>query len=118
MEQSVGISIIEVLKQISAVLPILVGSICTLDELLISIFKIENRTVKQVLAWVISAVICIGMVLTSQLSFGTNSIWLDMLLSLIPALLAGMVANSLSDLTAIQKLLELLMTILGLKKKV
>ena len=94
------VSVIDLIKQMTYVIPSIIAATCTITAAIHGIFKIEKPWVNHLISWVISILCALGFVALNGLTFGLGG-W-DYAIGAVCGLITGAAANGVYDWEAIQ----------------
>jgi len=110
------VNVIDLIKQMSYVIPSIIAATCTLTAMVKGIFKIETAWVAHLVSWLLSILTAEGFVALNGLTFGLGG-W-DYLVGGVCGLIVGASANGVYDWEKIKTFFDAITNMFGKKQKV
>lgn len=98
-------TIIELLKQLAVVIPIILVATQTITAAIHGAFHIMNDNVNHAISWVVAVLCALGFVAFNGLDFGLPTVW-NYVLGGIAGLITGGAANGWYDWPAVKRIFD------------
>ena len=108
------VNVIDVIKQMSYVIPSIIAATCTLTAMIKGIFKIETQWVAHLVSWLVAVLCAEGFVGLNGLTFGLGG-W-DYLVGGVCGVIVGASANGVYDWEKIKAFFDAITALFGVKK--
>ena len=105
------INVIDLIKQMTYVIPSIIAATCTLTAAIKGLFKIEKPSVAHIVSWVVAVLCAEGFVFFNGLTFGLGA-W-DYAVGGVCGLIVGASANGVYDWESIKAIFDAITRIFG-----
>ena len=90
------VNVIDLIRQMTYVIPSIIAATCTLTAMVKGLFKIETGWVNHLVSWILSVVCAEGFIFFNGLTFGLPGGW-DYAVGAVCGLIVGASANGVYD---------------------
>lgn len=107
-----SVSFLEVLKQLTVVVPVMIVGIQTIAAAINGVLNIQSANVKHIITWVLGALIGAGFVAFNGLTFGLP-VWANYTVGVVCGILAAAAANGFYDWPKLKAIFDAILDFFG-----